>query len=301
MTDRIHSHLQALVGERHPVTAAESLLRAEQYLTDQLRGLDWKVTTHAFPALGGTFRNIIADHPSFTSGTQHSSPSTQHSPIGTQSSAWPVIVAAHYDTVAGSPGADDNASGLAVLLEVAWRLRHEPVKRPVQLVAFCLEEEDLLGSLAYAAWLKEAGKQIRGALVLECVGYATEKPGTQKVPPGTPIEVPSVGDFLGVVGNEASSDLVRSFERSANSAVPDLKIVSLVVPAKGEMLPDTRRSDHAAFWEHGFPAVMLTDTADFRNPHYHQPTDTLGTLNLGFIEHVAQAVAAAATDMANDE
>ncbi len=119
MTDRIHSHLQALVGERHPVTAAESLLRAEQYLTEQLRGLDWKVTTHVFPALGGTFRNIIADHPSLTSGTQHPSPSTQHS-------APPVIVAAHYDTVAGSPGADDNASGLAVLLEVAWRLRHEP-------------------------------------------------------------------------------------------------------------------------------------------------------------------------------
>ena len=86
--------------------------------------------------------------------------------------------------------------------------------------------------------------------------------------------------------------------RSAKACVPDLKTVTLTVPGNGELLPDTRRSDHAAFWHYGYPAVMLTDTANFRNPHYHRPTDTLDTLNLEFMEQVAAAVTAAASDLA---
>ena len=108
-----------------------------------------------------------------------------------------------------------------------------------------------------------------------------------------PIAVPTVGDFLGIVGNVASAHLVKAVEAAANQAVPNLRTISLVVPGNGELLPDTRRSDHAAFWHHGYPAVMLTDTANFRNPHYHQSTDTIETLNLAFMEQVARAVAAA--------
>src|SRR5207245_10415629 len=206
----------------------------------------------------------------------------------------PLIIAAHYDTVEGSPGADDNASALAVTLEIARKRRGVLMTRSVRCVALGLEEEDLLGSLAYASSLPAAHEEICGAIVLECVGYARTEEGSQQKPPILPIAIPTVGDFLGVVGNVVSAPLVRAVEAAANLAVPELKTVSLLAPGNGELLPDTRRSDHAAFWHHGYPAVMLTDTANFRNPHYHQPTDTLETLNLAFIEQVARAVTAAA-------
>jgi hypothetical protein len=106
--------------------------------------------------------------------------------------------------------------------------------------------------------------------------------------------VPTVGDFLAIVGNQASAGLVAVVEAAAKERVPALKTVALTVPGNGELLPDTRRSDHAAFWHYGYPAVMLTDTADFRNPHYHRSTDTLDTLNLEFMENVAHAVTASA-------
>jgi len=275
MDETLLSHLGTLIGERHPVTAPAALRRTEAYLAEQFTRLGLDISTHPFKALGGTYRNVIAEKRG-------------------QSPFPPLIIAAHYDTVEASPGADDNASALAVLLEVARSLRGVPMTRSVRFIAFCLEEENLLGSLAYAASLQTANEEICGAIVMECVGYARSEEGSQQKPPGVPVAVPTVGDFLGIVGNAASAHLVKAVEAAANHAVPDLKTISLVVPGNGELLPDTRRSDHAAFWHYGYPAVMLTDTANFRNPHYHQPTDTLDTLNLAFMEQVARAVAAAA-------
>ena len=283
MDDR---HLQALIGERHPTSSPTALRRAEDYLIEQFKILGLEVTTHPFRALGGTYRNVIG-----TRSASHLSPESDA----------PLIVAAHYDTVPGSPGADDNASSLAVMLEAACSLREVTLSRDLRFIAFCLEEENLLGSLAYASWLRESDQEIGGAIVLECVGYARTAEGSQRKPPGVPIAVPSVGDFLAIVGNQASSALVAAVEGAAKERVPDLKTVSLVVPGNGELLPDTRRSDHAAFWHYGYPAVMLTDTADFRNPHYHQPTDTLDTLDLGFMDKVARAVTAAAIQLAGAE
>src|SRR5213076_2809083 len=130
-------------------------------------------------------------------------------------------------------------------------------------------------------------------IVLECVGYARSEEGSQQKPASLSVTLPTVGDFLGIVGNAASAHLVKAVEAAANHAVPDLKTISLVVPGNGEMLPDTRRSDHAAFWHYGYPAVMLTDTANFRNPNYHAATDTIETLDLRFMEKVAQTTTAA--------
>jgi hypothetical protein len=113
------------------------------------------------------------------------------------------------------------------------------------------------------------------------------------MPPGVPIAVPTVGDFLAIVGNTASAALVAAVKGAAKERVPDLKTVALMVPGNGELLPDARRSDHAAFWHYGYPAVMLTDTANFRNPNYHASTDTIETLDLGFMEKVAQTITAA--------
>jgi Zn-dependent M28 family amino/carboxypeptidase len=234
-------------------------------------------STHKFAAWGGTYENIIAT----TSN-------------GSRSQA-PLVLAAHYDTMPSSPGADDNASGLAVLLEVARRIRRSSLGRPVQFIAFCLEEEDLLGSRAYVAHLLAERQLVHGAIVLECVGYARNEAGSQVVPPGIPVTVPTVGNFLAVIGNQASSSLTMAVEQAMR---PYISVLPLVVPGNGELLPDARRSDHTSFWEQGFPAVMLTDTANFRNPHYHRPTDTIDTLNLDFLSSVADGVTAAVIGLA---
>jgi Zn-dependent M28 family amino/carboxypeptidase len=264
------------------------LQQVEEYLADTFAELGLQVSAHPFEALGGTYRNVVASLLP-THGTQNRD---------NGATAAPLILAAHYDTVEGSPGADDNASALAVLLETARRLRGTDRSREVLCIGFCLEEENLLGSRAYAAELKAAGQHVAGAIVLECVGFACGRDGSQTVPPGVPIAVPTVGNFLAIVGNAASAALAASVARAAGPHVP---VVPLVIPGNGERLPDARRSDHAAFWDHGFPAVMLTDTANFRNPHYHRPTDTLETLDLAFLADVAAAVTAAAGFLAEEK
>ena len=283
--NRLKAHLQAIVGDRHPHSSHAKLQQTESYLVAQFHRLGLNVALHPFKAFGGTYRNVVASLPvssRHTGGENHA----------------PLIIAAHYDTVPHCPGADDNASGLAVMLEVARRVIHNSHDRDVQFIAFCLEEENLLGSFAYTAHLKQARRQIAGAIVLECVGFTSSREGSQQNPPGVPIAVPTTGDFLAIVGNTASNELVKACEDATRKSVPDLKTVPLVVPGNGEKLPDTRRSDHAAFWHYGYPAVMLTDTANFRNPNYHQPTDITDTLDFGFMSKVAAVVTATATTLA---
>jgi Zn-dependent M28 family amino/carboxypeptidase len=281
LENRLTTLLQALIGERHPYSAHSHLLQVQTYLSEQFHKTGAAVELHSFHALGGIYHNVVA-----TAAAREQAPA--------------LIVAAHFDTVEQSPGADDNASGLAVLLEVARLIQTMDLARPVRFIAFNLEEENLLGSSAYATGLRTSRQEILGAIVLECVGYARSEPGSQQSPPHVPIQVPSVGDFLAVVGNEKSQHLVASLTDAGNRAIPALKLIPLVVPGRGEQLPDTRRSDHAAFWDQGYPAVMLTDTANFRNPHYHRPTDTIETLNLDFLANVSNAVAAAVRTLAGN-
>lgn len=281
---RINRHLASLVGERHPETSPGALRKAAHYLATQCAKSGWSTSDQLVRAWGKTYRNVVAikypDRP------------------GQEGKLPPLLIGAHYDTVSGSPGADDNASGLVVLLEVASRLRVQPLARPVWLVAFCLEEQGLLGSQAFASRLKAEDRELAGAIILECVGFARSEAGTQQAPPAVPIAVPTQGDFLAIVGNEASRSLVRQLEQEAQRQAVQLKTLSLVVPGRGEAMPHTRRSDHASFWDAGYPAVMLTDTANFRNPHYHRETDTVATLNLKFLSSVAATVAATAIQIA---
>jgi len=278
VTDELTTHLAALARERHPDTSPAALRETATYLSQQFTRLGLEVTTHRFEAWEQTYENVIGSKPSQNSAA-----------------APPLILAAHYDTVIGSPGADDNASALTILLEVARRITQAALARPVQFVAFCLEEEDLLGSRAYVTHLAETGQCVYGAIVLECVGYASEQEGSQRTPPGIPVAVPSVGNFLALIGNQASASLTATLSQAMASRIP---VVPLIVPGNGEQLPDTRRSDHTAFWEEGFAAVMVTDTANFRNPHYHRSTDTVDTLNLKFLASVADAVTAAVLALA---
>jgi aminopeptidase YwaD len=278
--DRFIPHLERIIGERHPDSSLESLRGTADYLRQQFTSLGLTTVSHEFSAWGRVYENVIAT-----------------TPHDRDSSAAPLILAAHYDTVIGSPGADDNASALAVLLDVARQVVNVRLQRPVRLIAFCLEEENLLGSRAYAAHLTSTQQSILGAIVLECVGYTRDEEGSQKIPPGVPVTVPTVGNFLAVIGNQGSHALTMVVEQAMKSRIP---VVPLVVPGNGELLPDTRRSDHTSFWEQGFPAVMLTDTANFRNPNYHQPTDTIETLNLDFMGQVADGVAAAVMELAGN-
>ncbi|MGH7256427.1 MAG: M28 family peptidase, partial [Nitrospirales bacterium] len=147
MDTHLQTHLEALVGERHPETAPTKLRHVEAYLAEAMRRLGLAVSVQTFEALGGLYRNVI--------GTIR--------PVGLVQEVIlpepaPLVVAAHYDSVSGSPGADDNASGLAVLLEAARLLRIAAVPREIRFVGFCLEEEDLLGSLAYASALRAQGQ-----------------------------------------------------------------------------------------------------------------------------------------------
>lgn len=155
-----------------------------------------------------------------------------------------------------------------------------------------------MGSQAFVSRLKAEGHELAGAIILECVGFARSEAGTQQAPPGIPIAVPTLGDFLAIVGNEASRSLVAQLEQNARQHASRLKTLSLLVPGKGEAIPHTRRSDHASFWDAGYSAVMLTDTANFRNPHYHRETDIMDTLNLEFLSNVAATVTETAIQLA---
>ncbi|HEY8369251.1 MAG TPA: M20/M25/M40 family metallo-hydrolase [Thermodesulfobacteriota bacterium] len=213
------------------------------------------------------------------------------------------LLGAHYDTVPESPGADDNASGVAVLLAVATALaaRRRAGWRPrrgVRLVAFTLEELGLLGSTSYVQGLEEAGVAVAGALVVESVGFTS---ATQRSPAF--IRLPERGDFVALVANEASRPLLDRLLAVARRAAPSLRTVPpdpyFVAPgvARGPFA-DMRRSDHAPFWDAGWPAVMLTDTTEFRSPHYHRPSDTPETLDPAFLAQVAAVVLETVVDLA---
>jgi Zn-dependent M28 family amino/carboxypeptidase len=195
-----------------------------------------------------------------------------------------LIVSAHFDAVPGSPGADDDGSGVAVLLEAARVLKDRPMKRTVRLIFFNLEELPLLGSKSYVQRLKarlEAGEEtIVGMVSLEMLGYFSDAPNSQRSPiPRIEgfFEPPTVGDFLGVLTSKNHSAFARRWAEGMVNAAPALKVnVADMFPI---VPPDFLRSDHGPFLLSGMPALMLTDTSNFRNPNYHQPTDTIPTLD----------------------
>ena len=202
------------------------------------------------------------------------------------------VLAAHYDSVPDSPGADDNASAVTALLEIAQALSQTPLRTPIIFAAFTLEEYGFLGSKNFINRDLNRKNQISGMISLEMVGFKTTETGSQSYPPYVdPLQYPDTGDFVAIVGNEPSAGLVQAIAKGMVHSVPSLKVETLVVPGQGENFSEVRLSDHSPFWDAGIPAVMITDTAFFRNPNYHQPSDTLETLDLKFIRDNAQAVA----------
>lgn len=264
--DGLFKHIKALAGERYNESDRD---RARNYISQVLQAAGWSPTLQTFE--GGV--NVVAERP------------------GTDPQAGKIILSAHYDTVKNSPGVDDNASGVATVLEVARLLGKIPTSRTLQVIFFDLEERGLLGSFAFAGKAENL-IDLQGAIVLDMVGFACHSAGCQRYPQGLPIPRPSeVGDFLAVIGDSEHLLLLNSFAISNQPSLPP--VITLPVPLKGLGMPDVLRSDHAPFWYKGIGAVFVTDTADFRNPHYHRSSDTIETIDREFFLGTATIVAKA--------
>lgn len=270
----LETHLKEIVRERDPFLATQGHFYVKEYIRQELQ--KWgMVESFEFNYNNKIYENLILNLPS--------QENTKVKP--------PILIGAHFDTVIGSPGADDNGTGIAVLLELARFFYHYPSNYPIRLVAFDLEEYGLVGSDAYANYLKQQNFKIRLMISLEMLGYCNPNPNSQIYPPGLKYFYPSTGDFIALIGNLSTiPDLIKISRliRKKNTGCE-----WLTVPFRGEIVPDTRRSDHAPFWDNNYQAIMITDTSNLRNPNYHQPSDTLDTIDLDFLTGVCEGLATA--------
>ncbi len=209
------------------------------------------------------------------------------------------LVGAHYDSVGGTVGADDNASAVAVKLELARLLAmhrsSSDLDITVRFVSFALEEPPVFGTWAmgsriYAQKAKKNKEQIDGMICLEMVGYTCNEPGCQGYPfPLMFLDYPKKGNFIGIIGNFRSRKFTSSIYDvfKKNNQLP---VERLTVPLSGYFIPNIRLSDHAPFWDKGYKAVMITDTAFYRNPNYHRPTDTMEKLDFQFMSQLVKSL-----------
>jgi hypothetical protein len=193
-----------------------------------------------------------------------------------------VIVGAHFDAVPAAPGADDNGTGTAALLEMARVLKDVPMERTLRLCFFNLEEQGMVGSSKYALEVRDRIKEKKETISLmvsmDMLGYYRTEKGTQKtfIPEATGFKSPKVGDFIAVVTTLKHRPACEDFCKQMRLSCPDAKVVAVdFLPALAELL----RSDHAPFLGMGIPSLLVTDTAEYRTPHYHKATDTIETLD----------------------
>lgn len=270
----ISKHLRVLVGERNPFTSLNQLQTTGQYLSEQFHKLQLGVLKQETPFNGIKTHNILGHK------------------TGTEKTGGTFVLGAHYDTVEGTPGADDNASAVAALLEIARCLQPVPLKSSLIFAGFTLEEHGFVGSRYFVQQARQSNLPIRGMISMEMVGFRTRQPGSQSYPSYVdPAQYPETGDFIALVSNEPSQTLARSLAEAMRKAVPRLPVELLILPGRGDPFVEARLSDHAPFWDNNYQAIMVTDTAFFRNPNYHQPTDDMDTLDIGFIRDVAAGIA----------
>ncbi|MFW9993024.1 MAG: M28 family peptidase [Candidatus Odinarchaeota archaeon] len=382
--ERLYQHVLRLEGVRHPVTDPDGLNRAADYIKEQLSGLDVAVSEQRFSLDGFDFpfRNI--------EGVINEGRSPE------------LLVTSHYDTVRNSPGADDNASAVAVMLEAARVLKESEMEKTVRFVSFTLEEghpalgrelldhgkqlgllDDqyryttfhaqqiikkhgqirvkseqegknpadsweiaykeleseltpvekqyldkqrklyvignqmdwigqvaIIGSSAWAKKAKSQQKELLGVINVETVGYMSKNSNSQQFPPGPdPQAFPeykvnveeAIGDFIAIISDDRSSFMGEVFFDQCKRPSIDLAAFLVAIPLDMEQIaqlaPDVLRSDHASFWKEGYPAIMLTDMANFRTPYYHTPADTIDKLDFDFIKKVCQATVMTALEL----
>ena len=284
--DNLKRHVEMLaqqIGERN-VWHAEALASAASYIHHTLENLGYPVRVQLFDSQGLTVQNLEIELP------------------GAAAAEEIVVVGAHYDTVAGGPGANDNASGVAALLEIARLLVGKTHARTLRLVAFVNEEQPFseseeMGSRVYAERSQQRGEQIKAMISLETIGHYSDQPASQHYPFPFSYFYPDTGNFIGFVGNLSSWRLVRQ-------AVGAFR-ASTAFPSEGVAAPGwitgVGWSDHASFWKAGYPAIMITDTAFFRYQHYHEATDTPEKLDYLSLSRVTRGLVDVAAELAGNE
>jgi Zn-dependent M28 family amino/carboxypeptidase len=278
LEQRLRAHvtqLAGVIGERN-VWRPQALHAAADYIRTTWGGLGYPVQAQGYNAKGIWSENLEIE---ITGGAR----------------AHEIVVAgAHYDTVSGSPGADDNGSGVAALLEIARLLRGLAPQRTLRLVTFVNEEPPFfyfgeMGSGIYARAARTRGDDIRVMLSLEMLGYYSDRPGSQSYPPFLRWFYPNRGDFIALVSNLVSRRVLGEVRR-AFTASSDFPVETLASPA---FVPGVAWSDQLSFWREGYRAIMVTDTAFFRYPHYHAPTDTPERLDFLRMARVVEGLAGA--------
>lgn len=283
LEQRLRTHVETLaagIGERN-VWRPEALHAAAAYIRNVWSNLGYQVTAQGYEVDGVWCENLAIER------------------TGRSSSTEIILAGAHYDTVAGSPGANDNASGIAGLLELARLLRDIECAATLRLVAFVNEEPPFfyfgqMGSGMYAQAARDRGDDIGLMLSLEMLGCYSDRPGSQRYPPLLRWFYPDRGDFIGFVANLRSRAALRRLAR-AFAAHSDFPLQTLVSPS---IVPGVAWSDQLSFWRQGYPAVMVTDTAFYRYPHYHQPSDTPEKLDYARMARVVDGLAKALAELA---
>lgn len=249
----------------------EALNQTIAYITSELTNYGYSVSLQPYEVEGKTYKNISVEIK------------------GRKTPEKIIVIGAHYDTITGTPGADDNASGVAGLLELARLLRNEPFDKTVRFVAFTLEEppffrSKFMGSYVYAQSLKDNNEEVEGMICLEMIGYFTDKPGSQVFPLSLlKLMYPDTGNFIMFASNfQSKKFLTRSkngFKKGSALPVESISTFALI--------PGIDFSDHRSFWEFGYAGIMVTDTAFYRNPNYHGIGDIFETLDY---ERMSQVV-----------
>jgi Zn-dependent M28 family amino/carboxypeptidase len=271
---RIERRVRELVERFHPRNGPhpENMRRAAEWIADELRATGAAVSEQVFPADGAEYVNVVAAY----------GPASRDV----------VVVGAHYDVAGEMPGADDNASGVGGLLELADLLRDAPLTRRVELVAFANEEAPYfatpgMGSEVYAASLGKSGRGLRGMICLEMLGCFSDEASSQQLPFAVlKLVYPTRGHFIAVVGSAGGAGIVRTVKRAMRQA-SDLPVRSINAPS---FVHGVDLSDHSTFWRRHLPAVMITDTAFYRNPRYHTEHDTPDTLDYRRMAEVVAGV-----------
>lgn len=276
VASKLRSHVDALavdIGVRH-AKVGDSLRRAAKYILVQFIRRGYAVSMESFQFDGVSQQIVVAEI------------------FGQTRPEEIIVIGAHYDTVSDSAGADDNASGIAALLEIASMLKDVPMDRTVRFVAFPNEEyhgEDWrnMGSYHHAKRSFDRGDKIVGMISLEMLGYFSNEPESQKYPFPFNLFYPDRGNFIGFVGNSKSKEWVREVVGQFRELV--------AFPSEGaappERFEDISRSDHWSYWQFGCPALMVTDTSNFRFPHLHGMEDTPDKLDFDSMARITTGMA----------
>ena len=267
------------IGPRS-VFQGDSLEKAAAFIAKRFEAMGYSVQRQEYPVSGVTCANLVVEK------------------AGAKRPEEIVVIGAHYDTVPQTPGADDNASGMAALLALAEKWAKAAPERTLRFVAFANEEPiyfqtELMGSRVYAKACKKRGDKIVAMLSLETMGYFSDEKKSQKYPFPLSLFYPSRGNFIAVVGNRESKALVKRVRKSFEKT-KSLPMESASLPGG---LQGVGWSDHWSFWQEGYPAVMITDTAPFRNPNYHRETDTVETLDYVRLAAAVKGLAAVVADL----